>query len=507
MQETPDASNLGRPGSRIASTIAALILSTIILSLPASLNGFPFIFYDTSSYLKRSAVAASLILGEDHVSPKPSSGASSGSSSEPSQASEGSLVRHTQNPFFLRPITYSLFLVPFSTKLTFLLVPFAQALLTAYVLLRLFRSVGVHKIAPFLVSVTALAVLTSLPIQVGYVMPDLFTALLIVFSFVVIRTWPQRSAPARLFDIGLMTFFIAVHLSHIPIALALIVASFLVLPFLPREFNWRAIVLGVCLPLLLAVSVLTVSNGLAARKYVISESSPLFLLARLVGDGPARAYLAKACPHKGYLICAELDRLGAHSKEASISDYFLWSPNGAVKRIADPRLVTEAAEINAATIRAYPGWIAVNATRNALRQLVTFQVDDDINNRAAPMVSTILEMIGGDLPSQYLNSAQSQGRFPLGAARLLLAVGLTAAAGLLVLVVATRRRHVAPDVWAFAFIAVTGVCANALAIGALSEVHDRYQNRVIWLLPLVALLVALSASTRRREALTAEAAG
>lgn len=501
MQETPDTPSLGRPGSRIASTIAALILSTIVLSVPASLNGFPFIFYDTSSYLKRSAAAASFLIGAEAAPPK--------SKSEPSaaaqHASEGPLVQRTQNPFFLRPITYSAFLVPFSTKFTFFLVPFAQALLSAYVLLRLFQSVGISKVAPFLLSVFALAVFTSLPIQVGYVMPDLFTALLIIFSFVTIRTWSERSMPGRFFDIGLMTFFIAVHLSHIPIALALIVACFVTLAAVPRRFDWRATVLGICLPLLLAVSFLTASNALAARKYVISESSPLFLLARLVGDGPARAYLAQACPQKGYLICRELNNLGAHSEEASISDYFLWNPNGAVKRIADPRLVTEAAEINAATIRAYPLWVALAATHNAARQLVTFQVDDDINNRAAPMVSKIFERIGGDLPSQYLNSAQSRGRFPLEAARALLAIGLAGAAAILMRVVAKHRHDVAQDVWAFAFVAVTGVCANALAIGALSEVHDRYQNRVIWLLPLVALLAAWSAHMRRREGSTSDA--
>src|SRR3990167_11091041 len=117
MQETPDAPSLGRPGSRIASSIAALILSTIILSFPASLNGFPFIFYDTSSYLKRSAVAASFIVGEHQAAPKPQSGPPAIAR----HASDGPLVRHTQNPFFLRPITYSVFLVPFSTKLTFFL--------------------------------------------------------------------------------------------------------------------------------------------------------------------------------------------------------------------------------------------------------------------------------------------------------------------------------------------------------------------------------------------------
>jgi hypothetical protein len=44
-------------------------------------------------------------------------------------------------------------------------------------------------------------------------------------------------------------------------------------------------------------------------------------------------------------------------------------------------------------------------------------------------------------------------------------------------------------------ILIGGVVANAAVTGILSTPHDRYQARVIWLIPLLAMIVLL----RRRR--------
>ena len=50
----------------------------------------------------------------------------------------------------------------------------------------------------------------------------------------------------------------------------------------------------------------------------LTPRGPPFLLARSWEDGPARSYLAAACPEAGWAICAELDRLAPTAQE------FLW---------------------------------------------------------------------------------------------------------------------------------------------------------------------------------------
>ena len=44
--------------------------------------------------------------------------------------------------------------------------------------------------------------------------------------------------------------------------------------------------------------------------------------------------------------------------------------------------------------------------------------------------------------------------------------------------------------WTFTGIVLMGVLANAIICGALASPYDRFQARVIWLVPLVALAVA-----------------
>ncbi len=474
--------------SSFYSGLIVLILSSLLLSTPALINKFPLIFYDTSTYLARADGLSDFILGTEKGTPAVEVAITK--AREPDKAGEA------VNPFFLRPFTYSLFLLPFANSATLFLAPIAQALIACYFIRRAFHAVGVYDERKFTASIVVLALLSSLPIHVNYIMPDIFTGVLVVAAFCVVYDWPRRNVWQRLFDMGAMTFLVAVHLSHIPIALALLVL-FLLAPFVMRgAFKVSAAVLGVGAPMALAITALVGSNLLIANKAVISESSSLFLLARLVGDGPARAYLHQACPQKGYVLCSELDRLGQSDAHGSISDFFLWSPDGAVKKLNSPRLLAEAAEINSATIHAYPLEVAGNGVRNAFRQLATFQVDDDVNNRPSPLLTDLFDKIDPVLTRRFLDSAQSRGMVPLGLARTLVGLGLAAAAAAFVYLVAARRDRIAPAAWMFAFFATAGLMANALAIGALSEVHDRYQNRVIWLAPLIVLIMFWSSRSR-----------
>jgi len=48
----------------------------------------------------------------------------------------------------------------------------------------------------------------------------------------------------------------------------------------------------------------------------------------------------------------------------------------------------------------------------------------------------------------------------------------------------------------FAGLVVLGVLTNALVCGALSTPYDRYQARVVWLLPLLAFMVSFAGAVR-----------
>ena len=490
-----------RNSRRPAVVFAALLFAALMLSSAAILNGFPIIFYDTSTYVDRAGAIAKFLFGDSLAAQQIQNAFAS--------AGVPSTGATYSNPFFLRPFTYSAFLVPLATPYTFLLTPFAQALFVAYVIRRLFLALGIESLRAFLLSVAFLTVFSALPITTAYVMPDVFTGALIVFSFCVVKSWSDRSNLQRLVDVALMTFLVAVHLSHIPITLALAVL-FLVASFIfGSEFRRSAIALGVIAPLVVAPMILTASNYVVAKKAVISESSSLFLLGRFVGDGATQAYLRTACAEKKYVLCGEIDRLNDTDSHGSIMDFFLWGKEGVVGRLSDPRVVTEAEELNRETLRAYPWLIVSSSITNTVRQFFAFQVDDDVNNRPAPFVAESIASIDPRLESMFLNSLQSRGAFPLGLARSLSNLGLLISLAAVAYLLATRRDTLGRSALLFGFFAVAGISANALAIGSLSEVHDRYQNRVIWLVPLVAAVfvcshlfnrAAVSAAASRQDA-------
>lgn len=482
----------------LVKTVTLLSIAALALSMVAIINRFPLIFFDTSTYLDRAVAIAKLAFGDAHAAQQVQAALSG--TAKPTTGSTYS------NPFFLRPFTYSAFLVPFATRYTFLLVPFVQGLLSAYVIRRLLNAMSLASVSAFAICIGLLAVFSSLPVTAAYVMPDIFTGLLIAFSFAVVHGWSTRSVPGRVFDAGLMTFLIAVHLSHIPIALAISV-MFVIVAFLFRgSFRLPFVAGGVIAPLIVAPLILIASNVVVANKPVISESSSLFLLARFVGDGMTQQYLRTACPKKDYVLCPEIDRLYDADSHGSISDYFLWGKHGAVGRLSSPRLVEEAAELNRETLHAYFGQIVWNSVRSTVRQLITFQIDDDINNPPATFVTASVTNLSPSLTPGFLNSLQSRGSYPLEAARLLANVGLLVSLCVIGYLAAFHRHLLDRACWFLGLFALAGVAENALAIGALSEVHDRYQSRVMWLVPLVAIVFALTALSKTKRTRPAEQA-
>jgi len=97
-------------------------------------------------------------------------------------------IAHGREPwFFLRPVTHGLFLVPFSRAQTLWLAPLAQGTLAAWAVDLALRSAGLTlSTGWFLVLFAALSALTSLPWFSGQIMPDIFTGIVILLSFVIV---------------------------------------------------------------------------------------------------------------------------------------------------------------------------------------------------------------------------------------------------------------------------------------------------------------------------------
>ncbi len=435
----------------------------------ALFNGFPLTYFDSGGYLKNAYAFAHGVRPPTRDGP-------------------------FTNPFFYRPITYSLFLTPFATPATLWVLPFAQGILVAFVVHLALRSTGVPlSTRAFLLLFAALALGTSLPWFSGQMMPDIFTSLVILLAFATFWGGDRLKPWEKLGTAALLTLGLASHLSHLPLYVGLLAVGLVWRKPADRQrLPGRDLALRAIGPLVLAVAGLVASNALVNRKPMLSESADLFYLAHLVGDGTAQRYLERACTTRLYLLCAQRDSLRQDS------DWFLWDPAGPWSRYQqDPAFLAEAREIVRATLRERWRRQVVASLRNAKRQLKTFGTEPGWH-RSDVEVAPALAPFGASTLSAYWASRQAQRALPLVAASEVQETCVWLA--LLVLlgclpVLWARRSH---TVLAFLGIVLAGVILNALVMGALSSVNARYQSRVIWLVPLLACVAVAEAARIRR---------
>jgi hypothetical protein len=333
---------------------------------------------------------------------------------------------------------------------------------------------------------SVLAAFTAAPWFAVTIMPDIFAAVaplcLLLLGFGRDRLTDAEAAWLVL----LGAFAVATHLSHLPTALILVaVVAMLGGGFLAT--------LRAALPVGIAVAGLFGVNAWATGQPTLSPHGAVFLLARLQADGPAARTIRDRCPEAGWHLCAFANRLPMDS------DAFLWDPQSPLNRMPDGRpiamggirLAPEATAIVEATLRDRPVEVAEAMLRNTFAQLGMVEVGDTLgrDHLAASARRAITRLPPAEVAT-FDAGAQMRGTLREEAApflalhwpALLAAMVMVAAA---LVVAAWQRDRVRVGLLAGILIAVV---ANAFATGALSGPHHRYQARIVWLLPLAAMV-------------------
>jgi hypothetical protein len=331
-----------------------------------------------------------------------------------------------------------------------------------------------------------LAGLTAAPWFAVTLMPDIFAAIgpLCLLLLGLARDRLSLAETTWLTLLGALS--VAVHLSHLPTAAALVA-------FIAVAARGFGPALRAALPVALALGGLVAANAWATGRPTLSPHGAVFLLARLQADGPAAATIRAHCPAAGWHLCAFANRLPMES------DTFLWDAEAPPNRTAagqpiamgGMRLAPEASAIVALTLRERPVEVAEAMARNTLLQLRRFAVGDTLGNRhlAASARRAVARMPPAERAA-FDGAAQMRGALPALAQPWLVpqrgVVLLSLALALVALLRALRRgdRTVAGLLAGM----LLAVLVNAFATGALSAPVDRYQARIIWLVPLAAAL-------------------
>jgi hypothetical protein len=115
----------------------------------------------------------------------------------------------------------------------------------------------------------------------------------------------RLSAGERAWLIILTAFAIAVHLSHVLLAITLLAV------LLPMRRSWASATRCIA-PVILAVAALMSVNLAAFGRASLAPFGNVFLLARVIYDGPGMDVLRRDCPAAGWRLCPFVESMPSH---------------------------------------------------------------------------------------------------------------------------------------------------------------------------------------------------
>jgi len=444
--------------------VPALLAATALLLAPAVWNGFPFMFYDTGSFI--------------------------------AQAVGGGFVAE-------RSVFYAWFLAATGVRLSLWPAMLAQAATTAFVIALVMQRVVagwpsaglVH--GRYLLVVAALIVATGLPWYAAQALPDIFAPLLVLCLYLLGFHAHSLSRALQAVLFAIAVFGAVSHTAHLGLAagLAAIVA---VLQAITRDeitrdgvaaarpeaarpnWRWPAAVFAA------ALLTIVTSNFVRTGEVFVSRAGPAFLLGRLVQDGIVKRLLDDTCPASGYRMCEFKDKL-----PTSADDYLWGNASPFLSLGGFEGSAAEAGRIIAESLRRYPWAHVAAAVDNTVQQFTSFATGDGIE----PQHSVLLPILSKVTPQHlvaYGAARQQNGLLTFGWLNVVhIPAGYLSLAALGIMLAAAlwmRRRDDMLYLPAFILAALLG---NAFICGVLSNPHDRYQSRLMWIASLAAILLAI----------------
>lgn len=447
-------------------TCLVILGMSVLFLIPSFYNGFPFVSSDTSSYVTEAI--------NRQILPMP------------------------------RSIYYSIFITILDLRLSAWPSVIGQSLISAWVIWR-FASTLFYITSP--VKLFSLGILltlgSSLPWFLGQIMPDVFTALMILALGLLCLAMESLPRSSAIMLVVLIIVAIGFHQANLLVALWTLPALGLCAAFgwrLTGSFRVGLSLSGIALAL--GAAALFTAN-LVAGRITLSSGGTVIYMARLLDDGTGLSYLEHACPQQRFSVCGFLDELKSykldHPQKNALFNFFLWQPKGPLDKLGGfGKEQSEAGIIVANTLRDYPLDVFSAAVSNGWRQMLSFHIGDShgVYRETEYPSPDIKYVFGPVIYNRYLRSKQISGLLEPNFDSINRVHGAVLSASLAVLIGFVTLRVLrgfseqSRALYATVFVSVLGV-GNAFTMGALSGPFDRFQSRVVWLLPLLAICVVL----------------
>lgn len=436
----------------------AVSAGALVMSWPALYNQFPLLYPDSMSYLEDGPLVARALF-----------------------------LHRFSADYGGRSFIYCLGILPLHWNINAWPIVGLNSLLTGYFIWLVTRSILPWTSAKaYLPLVVSLSLLTSLGWFASLIMPDILGPVAYLGIYLLMFARETLSRTEHLIVVVFSWWAIASHATHLILAAGMCGLLVLLLILRRQLMHCRLKAVGevAMIVSLVAVAHLALHDFLYGKPSLNGKRLP-FLMARVIADGPGYWYLDHHCGQMKLTICNYMDDLPMDT------DDFLWASDGVWQRASEQtkaRLREEETAFVLATLRAYPREQLLRSAANFGHQLTTFDLSLFHPN---DWVSHEFDTVLPDERSSYLQSRQARDALPYEMFTSMQNYTVIVSLVLIGVFVPRMWSYESPRLAGLGLVVVSTVVANAFVTGILSMVENRFQSRVIWLLPLLAGILVL----------------
>jgi hypothetical protein len=437
----------------ITTRVGATLSATLILLLPALWNRFPLLEYDTGGYLARWF--------------------------------EGSLVPS-------RSTTYGLFLAT-GWPLDFWPIVIVQAAAAVWVIGLLLRT---HRLtvypAALPIIIAALTATTALPWLASELLTDIFAGLAVLAWHALVFQSDRLSGRERAALVVFIAFAVSTHSATYAVLLALGAAAGL-LSLISAERLPRPRLAPMIAAMVLGAAMLLAGNFVVARTLAWTPGGYGIAFGRMLQDGIVTRYLNDHCPAAQLKLCPYRNQLPLDA------DAFLWDDGVFNKLGRFAGLGDEMRSIVLGSLRDYPLLQIKDALIATARQLVEVRTGEGVVNSIWHTYGIIEHYTPSTAPAMKA-ARQQRGEIHLAVINAIHEPVAWAVMALLpaLLMLGLWNAEFA-DFGGLATTIALALLANAAFCGVISDPHDRYGSRIVWIAAFPVAMAAWRAAALARE--------
>ena len=431
----------------------AVILSIALLLAPALWNGFALLQYDTGGYLARWY--------------------------------EGTLVPS-------RAVVYGLILNA-GSPLAFWPVLLVQSALTVWILALVLRAHGFGRRPLLLLGViAALSLLTTLPWLTAILLTDIFCGLGVLALYLVVMRGAHLQGWERIALIILIAVSAATHSATIAVLLGLVAAAGLFWLVDRTRMPLARLGHGI-LALALGAAMVFAADAVVANRLAWTPGGFALSFGRMLQDGIVKKYLGQHCPDPALRLCAHKDQL------PDDADVWFWGSDLFDRLGRFAGLGKEMEKIVVESLVDYPVVQLKAAAVATARQLIDVHTGEGVLTTIWHTYAIIEKFTPQLVPAMHA-ARQHHGELSFTAINdLHYPLALIAMALLPVILGLAWRKTIPAPLDELAATVALALLGNAFVCGALSNPHDRYGARMVWLAMFVAILALLRMTERRQR--------